>query len=208
QLTNVVMMGMGEPLQNYAATLKMVAIINDPRGLNMGARRITISTSGVVPRIDALSEEPYQVNLAVSLHAPDDERRDRLVPLNLRYPVAALLAACERYIARTGRRVSFEYAMMKGINDDEATARVLAARLRRMICHVNLIPLNPVDLLPYERPDPAEIARFATILREAGIPTTVRYSRGMEIAAACGQLRAEHAGEPLLVSAATPTSPE
>jgi 23S rRNA (adenine2503-C2)-methyltransferase len=208
QLTNVVMMGMGEPLQNYAATLKMVAIINDPRGLNMGARRITISTSGVVPRIDALSEEPYQVNLAVSLHAPDDERRDRLVPLNLRYPVAALLAACERYIVRTGRRVSFEYAMMKGINDDEATARVLAARLRRMICHVNLIPLNPVDLLPYERPDPAEIARFATILREAGIPTTVRYSRGMEIAAACGQLRAEHAGEPLLVSAATPTSPE
>ncbi|MDQ3044803.1 MAG: 23S rRNA (adenine(2503)-C(2))-methyltransferase RlmN [Chloroflexota bacterium] len=200
-LTNVVMMGMGEPLQNYVATMKMVAIIHDPHGLNMGARRITISTSGVVPRIDALAEEPYQVNLAVSLHAPDDAMRDRLVPLNRRYPIDTLLAACARYIARTGRRVSFEYALMKGINDDEATARALAARLRRLICHVNLIPLNPVDLLPFERPEPAEIDRFATILREAGIPTTVRYSRGMEIAAACGQLRAEHAGKPLLASA-------
>ena len=190
-LTNVVMMGMGEPFHNYAATMKLVEILHDPRGFNFGARRITISTSGVIPRIEALAEEPYQVNLAVSLHAPNDELRDRLVPLNRRYPVADLLAACRRYSARTGRRVSFEYALMKGINDSDAIAQELATLLRGVLCHVNVIPLNPVDVLPYERPEPADIERFATTLQNAGIPTTVRYSRGLEIAAACGQLRAE-----------------
>jgi 23S rRNA (adenine2503-C2)-methyltransferase len=190
-LTNVVMMGMGEPLQNYAATLKMVEILHDPRGMHLGARRITISTSGVVPRIDALAEEPYQVNLAVSLHAPNDDLRDRLVPLNRRYPIAMLLDACRRYSERTGRRVSFEYALMKSINDSDTIARELATRVRGMLCHVNVIPLNPVDLLPYERPDPVGIERFAHTLRAAGIPTTVRYSRGLDIDAACGQLRAK-----------------
>jgi len=189
-LTNVVMMGMGEPLQNYAATMKMVSIVHDPLGMNFGARRITISTSGVVPRIDALADEPYQVNLAVSLHAPNDELRGRLVPLNQRYPIATLLDACRRYIATTRRRVSFEYALMRGINDADEIARELADLLRGTLCHVNLIPLNPVDVLPYERPDAAGIERFAAIVRQAGIPTTVRYSRGVEIAAACGQLRA------------------
>lgn len=191
ELTNVVMMGMGEPLHNYAATMKMVGILHDPLGMNLGARRITVSTSGVVPRIDALTAEPFPVNLAVSLHAPNDEMRDRLVPLNRRYPVATLIDACRRYVERTGRRVSFEYALMRGINDAVETARELAALLRGMLCHVNLIPLNPVDVLPYERPEQAEIDRFAAILRRAGIPTTVRYSRGVEIAAACGQLRAQ-----------------
>jgi 23S rRNA (adenine2503-C2)-methyltransferase len=190
-LTNIVMMGMGEPLQNYAATMKMVEILHDPRGLNFGARRITISTSGVVPRIDALASEPYQVNLAVSLHAPNDALRERLVPLNARYPVATLLDACRRYIATTGRRVSFEYALMRGINDSDDIARDLARLLAGMLCHVNIIPLNPVDLLPYERPDPAGVERFAALVRAGGIPTTVRYSRGVEIAAACGQLRAQ-----------------
>jgi 23S rRNA (adenine2503-C2)-methyltransferase len=192
-LTNVVMMGMGEPFQNYAATMKFVGIIHDPTGLNLGARRITISTSGVVPRIDALAAEPYQVNLAVSLHAPTDELRDRLVPLNKRYPIAELMAACERYVTRTHRRISFEYALMRGINDSDEVAGQLANLLRGLgfRSHVNLIPLNPVDVLPYERPNPAGIERFAAILRESGIPTTVRYSRGVEIAAACGQLRAQ-----------------
>lgn len=190
-LTNVVMMGMGEPLQNYTATMKMVEILHDPRGLNLGARRITISTSGVVPKIDALAAQPYPVNLAVSLHAPHDELRDRLVPINRRWPVATLLDACRRYIAQTGRRVSFEYALMRGINDSDETARDLATLLRGILCHVNVIPLNPVDLLPYERPDPASIARFAATLTQAGIPTTIRYSRGLEIDAACGQLRAK-----------------
>ena len=191
-LTNLVMMGMGEPFQNYAATMRFVGIIHDPNGLNFGARRITISTSGIVPKIDALAEEPYQVNLAVSLHAPNDELRSSLVPINKRWPVEELLAACDRYIAATGRRVSFEYALMEGINDGDDVARDLAALLRGRLCHVNIIPLNPVDVLPYERPDPAGIDRFAAILSDAGIPTTVRYSRGVEISAACGQLRGEH----------------
>ena len=193
RLTNLVMMGMGEPLQNYGPTMKMVEILHEPHGLNFGARRITISTSGVVPKIDALAEEPYQVNLAVSLHAPDDELRDRLVPLNRRYPISELLDACDRYVAKTGRRVSFEYALMAGINDSDVTALNLArllTRRRQLRCHVNLIPLNPVDVLPYQRPSPEGIERFAAILREGGIATTVRYSRGVDIAAACGQLRA------------------
>jgi 23S rRNA (adenine2503-C2)-methyltransferase len=190
-LTNLVMMGMGEPLQNYAETMEFVATLNDPEGMNFGARRITISTSGIVPKIDALADEPWQVNLAVSLHAPDDELRSSLVPVNRRWPVAELIAACERYIEKTGRRVSFEYALMRGINDSDETARALADLLRGMLCHVNIIPLNPVDVLPYERPDPAGIERFAETLRASGIPATVRYSRGLEIDAACGQLRAK-----------------
>jgi len=190
-LTNIVMMGMGEPFHNYAETMKMVAILHDPAGMSLGARRITISTSGVVPKIDALAEEPWQLNLAVSLHAPNDALRDRLVPLNRRYPVAELMAACRRYTEKTGRRVSFEYALMRGINDGDETAGELAELLDGTLCHVNVIPLNPVDVLPYERPDPAGIERFAATLRDAGIPTTVRYSRGLEIDAACGQLRAK-----------------
>jgi 23S rRNA (adenine2503-C2)-methyltransferase len=190
-LTNIVMMGMGEPLQNYAETMKFIRIVHDPDGMNLGARRITVSTSGIVPRIDALSLEDLPVNLAVSLHAPEDEQRSELVPINRRYPIAMLMETIDRYIERTGRRVSFEYALMRGINDSDETARKLGELLRGRLCHVNIIPLNPVDVLPYERPDPAGIERFASILRDAGIPTTVRYSRGLDIDAACGQLRAK-----------------
>jgi 23S rRNA (adenine2503-C2)-methyltransferase len=190
-LTNVVMMGMGEPLQNYAETMRFIRIIHDPSGLGIGARRITVSTSGIVPRIDALADEPLQLNLAVSLHAPNDELRSRLVPINRRYPIAVLMEAVDRYTTKTNRRVSFEYALMRGINDSDEIARELGELLRGRLCHVNLIPLNPVDVLPYERPDAAGIARFVAILRESGIPTTVRYSRGLDIDAACGQLRAK-----------------
>ena len=191
-LTNLVMMGMGEPLQNYVDTMRFVEIIHDPRGLNFGARRITISTSGIVPRIDALASEPFQVNLAVSLHAPNDELRSQLVPINKRYPIAELLAACDRYIEKTGRRISFEYALMNGVNSSDEIARELGQLLRGRLCHVNVIPFNPVEVLEFERPDPAGIERFAEVLRESGIPTTVRYSRGVEIDAACGQLRHKH----------------
>ena len=190
-LTNIVMMGMGEPFHNYAETMKFIAIVHDPDGMNLGSRRITISTSGVVPKILQLAEEPWQVNLAVSLHSPNDELRSRLMPINDRYPIAELMAACRTYIAKTGRRVSFEYALMRGINDSDQIALQLADLLRGILCHVNIIPLNPVDVLPYERPDPVGINRFATTLEQAGIPTTVRYSRGLEIDAACGQLRAK-----------------
>ncbi|MEJ7837203.1 MAG: 23S rRNA (adenine(2503)-C(2))-methyltransferase RlmN [Thermomicrobiales bacterium] len=191
-LTNLVMMGMGEPLQNYAETMKFIRIINDPRGMKFGARRITISTSGIVPRIDALAKEPLQINLAVSLHAPNDELRSQLVPVNRRWNVGELLAACDRYIAATGRRISFEYALMSGINDSDEIAHDLGRLLRGRLCHVNVIPFNPVDVLKFERPTRLGIDRFADALRAEGIPTTVRYSRGLEIAAACGQLRATH----------------
>ncbi|MGE3796394.1 MAG: 23S rRNA (adenine(2503)-C(2))-methyltransferase RlmN [Thermomicrobiales bacterium] len=193
-LTNLVMMGMGEPLQNYAETLTFIQAINDPDRHAFGARRITISTSGIVPGIEKLAEEPLQVNLAVSLHAPSNELRDTLVPINTRWPVETLIAAIDAYIRKTGRRVSIEYALMKGINSDDAIAHELAALLKKRHCHVNIIPFNPVDLLPFERPEPADIDRFAQILTDAGIPATVRYSRGLEIAAACGQLRARHTG--------------
>lgn len=194
ELTNVVMMGMGEPFHNYAATMAFVAIVHEPKGLNLGARRITISTSGVVPRIDALAEAPYQVNLAVSLHAPNDELRSALMPINRRYPIVELLDACRRYGERTGRRVSFEYALMAGDNDGPEVAHELGTLLRRsgVLCHVNLIPLNPVEDLRYERPKADSIERFAELLRSYGIPTSIRYSRGVEIAAACGQLRQSH----------------
>ncbi|MBX6342690.1 MAG: 23S rRNA (adenine(2503)-C(2))-methyltransferase RlmN, partial [Thermomicrobiaceae bacterium] len=187
-LTNIVMMGMGEPFQNYAATMKLVQILHEPEGMNFGARRITLSTSGLVPFIDRLAEEPYQVKLAVSLHAPSDDLRSQLVPLNRRYPVGELIAACRRYVKRTGRRVTFEYCLIKGVNDGDETALELARLVQGLLCHVNVIPLNPTPAAPFERPEPERIERFAEILRERGIPATVRYSRGVDIAAACGQL--------------------
>jgi 23S rRNA (adenine2503-C2)-methyltransferase len=190
-LTNLVMMGMGEPFHNYRETMKFIGILNDNHGMHFGARRITVSTSGIVPGIEKLAAEPYQVNLAISLHAPNDELRSSLVPINNRFPIAVLMSAARDYIERTGRRISFEYALMKGINDSDAVAEELADLLSDMLCHVNIIPLNPVDVLPYERPETADIDRFAAILEGRGIPTTVRYSRGVEIAAACGQLRAK-----------------
>jgi 23S rRNA (adenine2503-C2)-methyltransferase len=196
QLTNLVMMGMGEPLQTYAPTMAFIGIINAHQGLNFGARRITISTSGIVPGILKLAEEPYQVNLAVSLHAPNDELRSTLVPINARWPIPVLMDAVDAYIAKTGRRVSFEYALMKGINSSDAIARELGHLLKGRLCHVNVIPFNPVDVLEFERPDHATIERFAELVGEAGnVPVTVRYSRGVEIDAACGQLRARHERE-------------
>jgi 23S rRNA (adenine2503-C2)-methyltransferase len=188
------MMGMGEPLANYDPTFKFIAIINDPAGLNFGARRITVSTAGIVPGIDKLAAEPQAVNLAVSLHAPVDELRSSLVPLNRRWPVDELLAACRRYVNTTHRRVSFEYILINGLNDAPELAAILADKLGGLLCHVNLIPCNPTAAGPFQPPSHAAIDRFATTLREAGIATTVRWSRGVSIAAACGQLRAEEEG--------------
>lgn len=191
-LTNVVLMGMGEPLANYEATLKLIAMLNEPAGLGFGARRVTVSTAGIVPKIDQLAEEPYQVNLAVSLHAPVDDLRTALVPLNKRWPVTELLAACRRYVARTRRRVTFEYILIRDLNEAPELAEELARQLAGLLCHVNLIPCNPTPAGPFQPPSHAAIDAFASILRAAGIATTVRWSRGVTIAAACGQLRAEH----------------
>lgn len=190
-LTNLVMMGMGEPFHNYAATMRFVGILNDHDGFDFGARRITISTSGIVPFIEKLAEEPYQVNLAVSIHAANDKLRSSLVPINERWPLSHLIAAVRRYIGRTHRRVSFEYALMTGVNSSDAHARELAELLHGLRCHVNVIPYNPTPGAPYERPTREGTERFVSVLEEAGIPATIRYSRGLDIAAACGQLRAD-----------------
>ena len=196
ELTNVVYMGMGEPLANYDQVLRSVAILNEPACLNFGARRITISTVGLAPRIRRLAEEPWQVNLAVSLHQTTDAARSALMPVNRHYPIAELLDAVREYTAKTHRRVSFEYALMAGVNDTEAVADELAALLRGLLCHVNLIPLNPVaeavgpDGAPLARPTRAAAEAFAALLAARHIPASVRYSRGTEIAAGCGQLRA------------------
>jgi 23S rRNA (adenine2503-C2)-methyltransferase len=191
-LTNIVMMGMGEPFHNYDNVMKMVAILNQPEGMQFGSRRITVSTSGVVPFIDKLATEPYQVNLAISIHAANDELRSQMVPLNRRWPLDELIGSIRRYISTTHRRVSFEYILIAGVNDSDEDARQLAKRLKGLRCHVNLIPLNPTPAFPYERPSIERIDRFAKLINDAGIPATVRYSRGVEIAAACGQLHIEH----------------
>jgi 23S rRNA (adenine2503-C2)-methyltransferase len=188
RLSNVVLMGMGEPFHNYDAVI--VAIRRLMSDLGIGARHITVSTVGLVPRIRQLADEGLQVTLAISLHAATDEERSALLPINRRYPLAELMDACRDYVARSGRRVSFEWALIAGKNDDEATAHKLGKLLRRVMCHVNLIPLNPTsgyDGQPTASPD-AE--RFVEVLARYGVPATVRVRRGIDIDAGCGQLKA------------------
>jgi 23S rRNA (adenine2503-C2)-methyltransferase len=192
RLSNVVLMGMGEPLANYAAVLEAIRRMIDPQGLALGPPRITQSTLGLVPGIEKFTREDLQVNLAVSLHAATDELRDRIVPINRRYPLDRLLAAVQAYIARTHRRVSFEWALIAGVNDTPEQARALAARVKGMLCHVNVIPLNPTRGYG-GGPSPRErVAAFTGALESAGIPVTVRVRRGIDINAGCGQLRTEH----------------
>ncbi len=189
RLTNIVYMGMGEPFLNYDAVMRSIRILNDPDGFSLGARRFTVSTVGIVPGIERFTDEGLQVNLAISLHAADDELRDRLVPMNRRYPVGEIMRACRAYVARTNRRVTFEIALIDGVNDTPGHAAAVAKLLSGLIAHVNLIPLNPVPGIPL-RPSPRDrVEKFAEILQNAGIPTTVRLGRGIEIQAGCGQLR-------------------
>jgi 23S rRNA (adenine2503-C2)-methyltransferase len=187
-ITNVVLMGMGEPLANYEATRQAIATWTDERGYNLGARRITLSTVGLAPGIRRLAAEGLPINLAVSLHAPDDELRNRLVPVNRRYPLADLMAAVQEYVAKTRRRVTIEYALIDGVNDGIAQAQQLADLLARLLCHVNLIPLNPTPGSSL-RPAPRErVNAFRDELEAAGTSTTVRMRRGIDIEAGCGQL--------------------
>jgi len=188
--THVVFMGIGEPLDNYDAVMKSIRIINDGSGLAIGARRITLSTCGLVPGIDRLAGEGIQVELSVSLHATDDEARSRLMPVNRKMGVAALLEACDRYARTTGRIVTFEYTLIDRVNASPDHARDLARRLSPIPCRVNLISLNTVD--EFEgRPAPRRAAvTFTRILKAAGINATLRASKGASLAAACGQLRA------------------
>lgn len=189
-ITNVVFMGMGEPFANYDNTMKAIRVLNDGQGMNIGARHITVSTVGLVPQILKFADEPFQVNLAVSLHAPDDETRSVTMPINRRYPVATLIDACRRYVEKTDRRVFFEYVLLAGQNDSAAQAHKLGALLRGMLCHVNLIPVNPTEKGSYRRPVQARSLEFQTVLLTYGVPSTVRIEKGIDISAGCGQLRA------------------
>ncbi len=188
-LTNVVLMGMGEPLWQFDVTWQAIESLTDSARFGMGARRITISTAGEVRGIERMAREPLPINLAISLHAADDELRDVLVPLNRKYPLRDVMRAARAYAERTRRRVTFEYALMDGVNDRAEDARALAQMLHGLLCHVNLIPLNPTAASPYKRSPRARVLAFERVLRQARIPTTVRVERGIEIAAGCGQLR-------------------
>lgn len=191
-LTNVVVMGMGEPFQNYEATLRAVDTLGDPEGFNFGARRITISTVGLVPMIHRFAAERRQVNLAVSLHAATDDLRNKIVPINRRYPLAALVEACRDYVEMTGRRVSLEWALISGLNDGVDQAQALVRLTEGLTCHVNLIPLNPTAGFEGQAPASSRANEFAGVLAKAGIPCTVRSRRGIDIQAGCGQLAVEN----------------
>jgi 23S rRNA (adenine2503-C2)-methyltransferase len=188
RLSHVVFMGMGEPMANYAAVVESVRRIADPDLLGISPRRIVVSTSGLIPRIEQLGEEKLPVTLAISLHAARDELRDVLVPINRKYPVEDLVKASQAYGQRTGRRVSYEWVMLAGVNDTERDAKELGRLLRRKLAHVNLIPFNPVEDTPYRAPDRASIRRFKELVEGKGLNVTVRDTRGREADAACGQL--------------------
>lgn len=192
RVSSIVMMGIGEPFENYDATMKFLRTIIHPKGLNIGARHITVSTSGIVPSIYKFAEEDTQVNLAISIHAPNDALRSRLMPVNRRYPFADLMDAIRHYIDKTGRRVTFEYALIGGVNDRPEHARELAEVLQGMLCHVNLIPVNYVPERDYVRTPREDIFAFQRILADHRINVTIRREQGHDIAAACGQLRAKH----------------
>lgn len=203
RVSNVVFMGMGEPFLNYDAAWRSIETLTDVRGFNLGARRITVSTVGIVPGIERMSREKLQVGLAVSLHAPKDELRQDLVPASSRYPLNDLLAACRSYVNRTGRRVTFEYALIQGVNDSHRQAVHLANLLSGLLCHVNLIPLNPTTGSQWRGSTEERVLAFHRQLTHMGINSTIRLRRGSEIEAGCGQLRSrsgrkEKAGDCLL----------
>jgi len=187
-----VLMGSGEPLDNYENVLKFLRLINDPKGQNMGQRHITLSTCGLVEQIDRLAEEDLQITLAVSLHAPNDAIRTQTMPIAKVYSMEQLLAACRRYAEKTKRRITFEYALIHGVNDRDEQARELAGKLKELLCHVNLIPVNDVKERNYCRSSSEQVKRFAAILNDTGVETTVRRKLGSDIDAACGQLRRSH----------------
>lgn len=192
EISNIVLMGIGEPLDNYETVLRFLELINSPDGMNIGMRHISLSTCGLVDKIARLADEKLQLTLSVSLHAPLDEIRSTIMPVNRKYNVDTLLNACKDYFRATGRRISFEYAMIKGVNDSSETANILAEKLRGIAAHVNLIPLNNIEESPLKPSDKGTVAEFQRILEDRGIPTTVRRTLGSDIDASCGQLRRKY----------------
>ncbi len=189
RISGVVLMGSGEPLDNYDAVLRFIRLLNDPAGQNIGQRHITLSTCGLVENMYRLADEALQITLAVSLHAPNDTIRQQIMPVANAYPMEQLLQACQDYIQKTKRRITFEYAMMQGINDSDVCAEELAQKLRHMLCHVNLIPMNPVKEREFTKSGTERVQHFAKILQQHGVETTIRRRLGSDIDAACGQLR-------------------
>ena len=191
-ISHIVLMGIGEPLDNFDNVLKFLENVNSPLGLNISMRHISLSTCGLVPKIDALAEKKLQLTLSVSLHAPNNSVRDTIMPVNRAYPMEELIAACRRYYQATSRRISFEYAMIDGVNDTPAAARELLEKMRGLPAHFNLIPLNRVEESPLKPSSRAAVAEFQRILEQGGIPATVRRTLGGDIDASCGQLRRKY----------------
>lgn len=189
RVSHVVLMGMGEPLDNFDNVMRFLELVGDERGLHIGMRNISLSTCGLVPRIYDLMDRKLQLTLSISIHAPNNEIRSQIMPVNRRYPIEELLTACREYARQTGRRISFEYTMIRGVNDSDACARELAMRLRGMLAHVNLIPANEFSESPYSRSDSRQVDRFAEVLKKNGVNATIRRSLGSDIDASCGQLR-------------------
>lgn len=192
RVSHIVLMGIGEPLDNFDNVLDFLSIISSPNGVNIGMRNISLSTCGIVPMIDKLAQQHLQLTLSVSLHAPNNVLRSSMMPVNDAYPVEKLLSACRAYQRTTGRRISFEYSMVRGVNDTDACAVELAQKIKGMGAHVNLIPINPVDGSPYSASDDANVQRFKEKLESLGVNATVRRRLGQDISAACGQLRREN----------------
>ena len=191
-VSHIVLMGIGEPLDNFDNVLRFLELVNSPNGMNISMRHISLSTCGLVPKIDKLAEHKLQLTLSVSLHAPTNEIRSTIMPVNKAYPVEALLAACRRYYEATGRRISFEYAMIHGVNDTEAAAKQLLQDLKGLPAHVNLIPLNHVEESPLKPSTRQAVQRFQKLLEDGGVPATVRRTLGGDIDASCGQLRRKY----------------
>ncbi|MDR0879927.1 MAG: 23S rRNA (adenine(2503)-C(2))-methyltransferase RlmN [Clostridioides sp.] len=189
RVSNIVMMGSGEPLDNFENSKKFLELVNEKNGLNIGYRHITLSTCGIVPRIYELADLELPINLAISLHSPYDVKRAEIMPVAKAYKIEEIVDACRYYLKKTNRRITFEYSLIRGVNDSEKEADAIAALLRGMLCHVNLIPINEIDEKDYKKPDKVFIYKFRDRLEKHKIPATVRISRGADISGACGQLR-------------------
>ncbi len=189
RISHIVLMGMGEPLDNFDNVMRFLELVTDEKGVNISMRNISLSTCGIVPKIEELLDKHLQLTLSISLHAPNDEIRNRIMPVNKSYPIDGLLKICKKYTKETSRRISFEYSMLSGFNDTDECAKLLASKLKGMLCHVNLIPVNEVDESPYKPSSPERIERFVDILSKSGINATVRRKLGSDIDASCGQLR-------------------
>jgi 23S rRNA (adenine2503-C2)-methyltransferase len=192
RVSNIVIMGSGEPMDNYDNVVKFLGLINSDKGLNISQRNITVSTCGLVPRIKQLAELKLQITLAISLHAPNDELRKTMMPIAYTYSIEQIMDACRYYLSQTARRISFEYSLVKGVNDSSECARQLIKLVHGMNCHINLIPVNPIKERDYEQSEKNSIHNFKEILEKAGVNVTIRREMGRDIDGACGQLRQNH----------------